>query len=77
MSSLHELHRDLPDSDKYRRIAIDVFHFQLASQANMYAGMAWTMVRLLKEHARHLKHVQDEFRRLHADTGVSSGRVSF
>ncbi len=38
LHALHALHGDLPPAERFRRVAIDVFHFHLASQANLYAG---------------------------------------
>ncbi|EGD74146.1 hypothetical protein PTSG_06155 [Salpingoeca rosetta] len=77
LANLHDLHRDLPDKQRYRQVAIDVFHFQLASQANMYAGMAWTLVRLLKEDNAILDRVLHEFETVkdkHGDDFIMQGR---
>ena len=38
LEALHQSHADKPDAERFRSVAHDVFHFHLASQANMYAG---------------------------------------
>eukprot|EP00045_Choanoeca_perplexa_P011188 m.117273 g.117273 ORF g.117273 m.117273 type:complete len:529 (+) comp15542_c0_seq3:1429-3015(+) len=61
LTELHSLYLELPEEERYRRVAIDVFHFQLASQANMYAGIAWSLVRLLTtDDDLHLERVRKE-----------------
>ncbi len=38
LEALHQAHASFPEAERFRRVAYDVFHFHLASQANMYAG---------------------------------------
>lgn len=45
LTSLHALHAGDPEENVL--VARDVFHFHLASLANMYAAMSWVFVRLL------------------------------
>ena len=53
-------------------MAIDVFHFQLASQANMYAGIAWCLVRLLTtDDGLHLERVRKEIEHVRDQRGSS------
>jgi hypothetical protein len=47
LASLHELHSGTPLAERSVLVARDVFHFHLASLANMYAALSWTLVRLL------------------------------
>jgi len=55
ISSLHQLYADLPESQRFRQVAIDVVQFHMASQANMYAALSWALVRLLTEPASRLE----------------------
>jgi cytochrome P450 len=51
---------------------VDVFHFQLASQANMYAGIGWTLVRLLTtDDDLHLERVRKEIGHVRDQHGPS------
>eukprot|EP00118_Oscarella_pearsei_P010338 m.63062 g.63062 ORF g.63062 m.63062 type:complete len:469 (+) comp35137_c0_seq1:203-1609(+) len=47
LTSLHEMYAHLPDAERYHKVAVNVFQFHLASQANMYAALSWTLINLL------------------------------
>jgi hypothetical protein len=47
LASLHQLHADLEPAARFRAVAHDVFHFHLASQANMYAGSGRQVISFL------------------------------
>lgn len=47
LTSLCGLYSDLPAAERAELVARDVYHFHLASLANMYAALAWTVVMLL------------------------------
>jgi len=47
LESLHELYRELPEAERFERVARDVIILHLASQSNLYAALSWTLVQLL------------------------------
>jgi len=47
LTSMFGLYKDKPFAHCAELVARDVFHFHLASLANMYAALSWTLVRLL------------------------------
>lgn len=51
------------------QVAYDVFHFHLASQANMYAALSWTMINLLTQDKKYLATVKAELQRLRDSQG--------
>lgn len=64
ISSLHQLYSDLPEKQRFRQVAIDVVQFHMASQANMYAALAWAFTRLLTEKESRLEESVDKITRL-------------
>ncbi len=72
LTVLHELYAGLPDAERYQRVAYDVFHFMLASQANMYAALSWTLINVLTQDTQHVEQIQmeiDALRRKHGQFG--------
>ena len=47
LSVLHQQYAHLPEAERRTRVAYDVFHFLVASQANMYAALSWNLIHLL------------------------------
>lgn len=60
LSCLHQAYAHLPQEEKYREVATDVFILQMASNANLYAGLTWTIINLL-QHPSYLEKVIREF----------------
>ena len=48
LTSLHEMYADLSEAERYRKVALNVFQFHLASQANTYAALSWTFINILQ-----------------------------
>jgi cytochrome P450 len=74
LAVLHSLYRNLPDSERFRRVGIDVFQMHVASQSNMYAALSWTLIRLLTEDSSHLNSVRREIQSFldqHGDAGLA------
>ena len=69
LTALHRRHSHRSPADRRRQVAIDVFHFHLASQANMYAGLSWTLVNLLTRRGGHLEAVLEEMQDVSAAYG--------
>jgi cytochrome P450 len=59
LEALHELYRDRPEDERRRLVARDVMILHLASQANLYAALSWTLVQLLL-HPAHLRAVRED-----------------
>jgi hypothetical protein len=76
LSALHEMYKDLSDTQRYRRVAYDVFHFLVASQANLYAALSWVFINMLTQPELHVAPVLDEIRGLHAKYGNSLGATA-
>jgi cytochrome P450 len=47
LTSLYEACSHLPEDRRHRAVAIEVVQFHMASQANMYAALSWTLINLL------------------------------
>ena len=60
LHALYNHHASEPEDTRFNLIAIDVYHFHLASQANMYAAMSWTFVNLLTKSEAKLDRVIEE-----------------
>eukprot|EP01102_Stenamoeba_stenopodia_P007771 TRINITY_DN2188_c0_g1_i2.p1 TRINITY_DN2188_c0_g1~~TRINITY_DN2188_c0_g1_i2.p1 ORF type:complete len:503 (+),score=85.20 TRINITY_DN2188_c0_g1_i2:62-1570(+) len=60
LSCLHQAYAHLPQEEKYREVATDVFILQMASNANLYAGLTWTIINLL-QHPSYLHKVIREY----------------
>lgn len=69
LTALHRLHAHRSEADRRRQVAIDVFHFHLASQANMYAALSWTLANLLTQSGGHLEAVLVEMDHARATFG--------
>jgi cytochrome P450 len=59
LEQLHALFADDPDDVRHERVAKNVMILHLASLANLYASLAWTLVNLLL-HPRHRTEVDAE-----------------
>eukprot|EP00117_Sycon_ciliatum_P048356 scpid65450/ scgid34438/ 24-hydroxycholesterol 7-alpha-hydroxylase; Cytochrome P450 39A1; Oxysterol 7-alpha-hydroxylase len=46
-ATLHEMYGHLSTEARFHQVAIDVFQFHLASQANMYASLSWMLANVL------------------------------
>ena len=60
LSGLYDAHSDLPERKRHRRVAAEVVLFHMASQANMYAALSWTLINLLLCRDVCMKRVLDE-----------------
>jgi cytochrome P450 len=73
LNTLHEGFKQefpgLSDRARSRLCAHTVFQFHLASQANLYAALSWTLVNLLTEPAAQASRVLEEHERLCRDFG--------
>eukprot|EP00007_Cunea_sp_BSH-02190019_P001101 CAMPEP_0174236214 /NCGR_PEP_ID=MMETSP0417-20130205/5412_1 /TAXON_ID=242541 /ORGANISM="Mayorella sp, Strain BSH-02190019" /LENGTH=503 /DNA_ID=CAMNT_0015314825 /DNA_START=114 /DNA_END=1625 /DNA_ORIENTATION=- len=47
LQTLHELYEDLTPEERYQQVGIDVFILHVASLANLYAALAWTLINVL------------------------------
>jgi len=63
LASLHAIHtkEGVTDAQRHRLVAIDVFQFQLASLANLYAAASWTVVMVLTDPAANKARVIAEY----------------
>ena len=68
LDQLHALFADEPETTRHARVAKNVMILHLASLANLYASLAWTLVNLL-QHPEHRTGVEAEAARLTAVYG--------
>ena len=59
LEQLHAAYGDAPADARHARAAKDVMVLHLASQTNLYAAMAWTLINVLR-HAEHRRAVEAE-----------------
>jgi len=59
LEHLHAAYGDQPPAARHARAATDVMILHLASQTNLYAAMAWTLINLLR-HPEHGRAVEAE-----------------
>lgn len=70
VTGLYEAHSDLLEEKRHRQVAIEVVQFHMASQANMYAALSWTLINLLLYRDMCMERVIDEItkaRNCHGD----------
>jgi cytochrome P450 len=68
LERLHEAYGDQPPALRHARAAKDVMILHLASQTNLYAAMAWTLINLLR-FPEHQRAVENERAALAAANG--------
>lgn len=66
LEQLHAAYGDVPTETRHARAAKDVMVLHLASQTNLYAAMAWTLINVLR-HPDHRRTVEAECAALDGD----------
>jgi cytochrome P450 len=67
LEALHEEYAQLPDAERYEKVACQVLAIHMASQSNLFAAVAWTLVNIALRPdckarvVRELEEVRDAF----------------
>ena len=70
LTGLYETYFDLSEDQRHRAVAIEIVQFHMASQANMYAALSWTLINLLLHQDMCMERMVDEItkaRNCHGD----------
>jgi cytochrome P450 len=74
LASLHAQHATLPPAQRSHQVAVDVFQLHMASQANMYAALSWTLINLLTRDKHYGERVLAEIAAARAAHGAEFTR---